>query len=187
MAENIRSGCGEKFGVFLESEHENYDKIAHADFMKKDGSLPTTNNIEQLLPTSKIKISAELANINNFIQNQPEKYETPVGNKGSKLSGGQKQRTALARAFMRDSKILLLDEATSALDNESESFVNASLRKLAREHGRTIFIVAHRLSSIKLADVILMIDKGVVVERGSHEELVNREGFYYNLVKSQMK
>uniref|UniRef100_A0A8C3NLX5 Phosphatidylcholine translocator ABCB4 n=1 Tax=Geospiza parvula TaxID=87175 RepID=A0A8C3NLX5_GEOPR len=123
------------------------------------------------------------ANAYDFIMKLPNKFETVVGERGAQLSGGQKQRIAIARALVRNPKILLLDEATSALDTESESVVQAALDK-ARE-GRTTVVVAHRLSTVRNADVIAVFEGGVITELGNHAELLEKKGIYYKLVNMQ--
>nr|XP_025728601.1 phosphatidylcholine translocator ABCB4 isoform X4 [Callorhinus ursinus] len=130
-----------------------------------------------------IKKAVKEANAYDFIMKLPQKFDTLVGDRGAQLSGGQKQRIAIARALVRNPKILLLDEATSALDTESEAEVQAALDK-ARE-GRTTIVIAHRLSTIRNADVIAGFEDGVIVEQGSHRELMKKEGVYFRLVNMQ--
>ena len=127
--------------------------------------------------------AAKAANADQFISQLPEGYDTKVGERGVKLSGGQKQRVAIARVFLKNPPILILDEATSALDLESEALIQDSLGRLA--HDRTTLIVAHRLSTITHADQILVIDHGKLSERGTHHELMEQKGVYYNLFQVQ--
>jgi ABC-type multidrug transport system fused ATPase/permease subunit len=130
--------------------------------------------------------AAKKANAHSFVTGFTEGYETIVGDRGTQLSGGQRQRIAIARAVLKNPAILLLDEATSSLDSESEKLVQEALDKLML--GRTSVIIAHRLSTIRDADRILVVDKGRIVESGSHEELIrNTEGIYYNLSKLQFE
>lgn len=129
------------------------------------------------------------ANATVFIKDPadfPEGYSTMVGERGVKLSGGQKQRVAIARALIRKPKVLLLDEATSALDTGSEALVQAALDKLISSGKQTTIIVAHRLSTIKNADEIIVMKHGIVIERGNHDHLVSLAGVYRNLVDKQM-
>jgi ATP-binding cassette, subfamily B, putative efflux pump len=127
--------------------------------------------------------AAKAANAHDFIMSLPDGYQTKVGERGVKLSGGQKQRVAIARVFLKNPPILVLDEATSALDLESEHLIQEALEKLAKE--RTIFIVAHRLSTITHSDRIVLIEHGEIVEMGRHEELMKKKGSYYNLFQVQ--
>ncbi len=130
-------------------------------------------------------LAAKRANIHDYVMGLPQGYETEVGERGVKLSGGQKQRISIARAFLKNPPILILDEATSALDNMTEMQVQASLAELAE--GRTTLVVAHRLSTVKNADVILVITNGEIEKKGTHEELVAKGGVYAELYRYQFK
>jgi len=136
-------------------------------------------------PQEKIEEAARRANAHAFIRRFPEGYETVVGEQGLKLSGGERQRVAIARALLKDAPILILDEATSALDSESESIVQEALETLMR--GRTTFVIAHRLSTVRNADVILVIEEGRILESGSHEELLSRESRYRSFYLKQFE
>ena len=125
--------------------------------------------------------ASKMANIHDYITSLEKGYDTIVGERGVKLSGGQKQRISIARVFLKNPSILILDEATSALDNVTESLIQKSLNDLAK--GRTTLIVAHRLSTIKNADLIYVIEKGKIIEKGNHEELLNKNGEYASLYK----
>ena len=129
--------------------------------------------------------AAKDANIYDFIMNLPDKFDTEVGERGVRLSGGQKQRISIARVFLKNPKILILDEATSALDNTTEILIQKALDKLSKD--RTTIVVAHRLSTIRNADKIAVIQKGKVKEIGSHDELIDRNGIYTHLYNLQFK
>ena len=127
--------------------------------------------------------SATIANANDFIKKFEKKYETNVGDGGGKLSGGQKQRISIARAVFRNPPIMILDEATSSLDSESEKLVQQALEKLMKN--RTSLVIAHRLSTIQKADLILVISEGQIIEKGTHNELIGKNGTYSKLIKLQ--
>ncbi|XP_006779228.1 PREDICTED: multidrug resistance protein 1 [Myotis davidii] len=132
-----------------------------------------------------IEKAVKEANAYDFIMKLPNKFDTLVGERGAQLSGGQKQRIAIARALVRNPKILLLDEATSALDTESEAVVQAALDKARK--GRTTIVIAHRLSTVRNADIIAGFDDGVIVEKGNHDELMKEKGIYFKLVTMQTR
>jgi ABC-type multidrug transport system fused ATPase/permease subunit len=135
-------------------------------------------------PVEDLIAAAEKANAWEFIQRFPEGLDTIVGERGVQLSGGQRQRIAIARAVLKNPRILILDEATSALDAESERLVQDALEKLME--GRTSIVIAHRLSTVRQADKIIVLDKGQIVEQGTHQELVLLEGgLYKNLSEMQ--
>ena len=127
--------------------------------------------------------AAKKANIHEYIMSLENGYQTEIGERGIKLSGGQKQRISIARVFLKNPSILILDEATSALDTITESIIQESLDELAK--GRTTLIVAHRLSTIKNADEIYVISDGRIIESGSHDMLMEKDGEYANLYKKQ--
>ncbi|MEW9095825.1 MAG: ABC transporter ATP-binding protein [Clostridiaceae bacterium] len=157
----------------------------HIGIVQQDVFLFTGTILENILygdpdaTEDEIVQAAKRANIHDYIMSLPEGYDTYIGEKGLKLSGGQKQRLSIARVFLKNPKILILDEATSALDNATELMIQNSLEELAK--GRTTLIVAHRLSTIKNADEIIVLTPEGIKEKGSHEKLINQEGIYASL------
>jgi ATP-binding cassette subfamily B protein len=134
---------------------------------------------------AEIESAARAANIHNFIMDLPDGYDTIVGERGYRLSGGEKQRIALARVILKNPKILVLDEATSHLDSESEALIQEALKRVMA--GRTSIVIAHRLSTILAADLILVMDRGRIVERGTHNELIALNGLYAQLYETQFR
>jgi len=134
---------------------------------------------------AEIESAARAANIHDFVAGLPDGYDTIVGERGYRLSGGEKQRVALARVILKNPRILVLDEATSSLDSESESLIQDALKRVMA--GRTSIVIAHRLSTILAADLILVMDRGKIVERGSHEELLATGGLYSQLYETQFR
>jgi ATP-binding cassette subfamily B protein/subfamily B ATP-binding cassette protein MsbA len=159
--------------------------IVQQDVFLFDGSV--RDNIaygRQNVSDAEVLDAAQRANAHEFIDKLPEKYGTFIGERGVKLSGGQQQRLAIARAILASPQILILDEATSNLDTESEQLIQASMAALLA--GRTTFVIAHRLSTIRRADLILLMEDGRIIERGTHQELMNAAGVYYDMVLRQM-
>ena len=135
------------------------------------------------MPTERVIAAAKLAGAHDFVLELPEGYDTIVGERGSSLSGGQRQRLAIARALISDPRILIFDEATSALDYESERIVQESMAQIAR--GRTVFVIAHRLSALRMADRIITIERGRLIEDGTHDQLIKTGGRYATLYRLQ--
>jgi len=134
---------------------------------------------------AEIEAAAHAANIHQFIMDLSDGYDTIVGERGYRLSGGEKQRIALARVILKDPRILVLDEATSSLDSESEALIQDALKRVMA--GRTSIVIAHRLSTILAADLILVMDRGKIVERGTLDELIGMNGLYAQLYETQFK
>lgn len=132
-----------------------------------------------------VENAAKMANAHEFISKFSEKYQTHVGERGVRLSGGQKQRVAIARALLMNPRVLLLDEATSALDAESEYLVQDAMDSLMK--GRTVLVIAHRLSTVKSADTVAVVSDGEIVESGTHDELLDKDGIYTALVRRQLQ
>jgi ATP-binding cassette, subfamily B, bacterial MsbA len=130
-----------------------------------------------------VQEAAKAALAHDFILAMPEGYDTVIGERGFRLSGGERQRISIARALLKNAPILILDEATSALDTESESLVQAALQNLMAN--RTVFVIAHRLSTVRRADRIVVLENGLISDIGSHEDLMNRLGTYRRLYDLQ--
>jgi ABC-type multidrug transport system fused ATPase/permease subunit len=132
---------------------------------------------------AQIRAAAEAANAREFIDGLDEGYDTLIGERGVRLSGGQKQRLAIARALLKDAPVLILDEATSAVDTHTELLIQEALRRLMRQ--RTTLVIAHRLSTVRHADCIIVLDQGRIVERGRHEDLLAAGGAYHKMIEAQ--
>jgi ATP-binding cassette subfamily B protein len=158
--------------------------IVQQDVFLFDGSVADNISYGRHTATmAEIEDAARRANATEFIERLPDKFQTFVGERGVKLSGGQQQRLAIARAILADPQILILDEATSNLDTESEQLIQSAMSALLA--GRTTFVVAHRLSTVRRADLIVLMEEGAITERGTHEELMAKRGVYFEMVQRQ--
>jgi ATP-binding cassette, subfamily B, bacterial MsbA len=169
--------------VTIASLREQIGKVTQETVLFND---TVRNNIaygQPDVPIARVEEAARMALAHDFIQNMPEGYDTKIGEKGTRLSGGERQRLAIARAILKNSPILILDEATSALDMESELYVQAALANLMQ--GRTVFVIAHRLSTVRRASRIAVIEGGQITEMGTHEELMQNSGTYQRLYNMQ--
>jgi subfamily B ATP-binding cassette protein MsbA len=169
----------------LESLRKQIGKVTQETVLFND---TVRNNIaygQPDVPMERVIEAAKMALAHDFILRMPEGYDTVVGEKGARLSGGERQRLAIARAILKNAPILILDEATSALDTESEAYVQAALANLMQ--GRTVFVIAHRLSTVRRATRIVVIEAGQITEIGSHEELMTHSGTYRRLHDLQFK
>jgi ATP-binding cassette subfamily B protein len=171
--------------VTLESLSEQIGMVTQETYLFHDTIL--TNLLYAKLDATQEEIEAACvaANIHDFIVGLPEGYDTIAGERGYRLSGGEKQRLALARVILKDPRILVLDEATSSLDSQSEALIQDALKTVMK--GRTSIVIAHRLSTILVADLILVMDRGEIVERGTHEDLLALNGLYSQLYETQFK
>src|ERR1700727_2483008 len=169
--------------VTIASLREQIGKVTQETVLFND---TVRNNIaygQPDVPMSRVEEAARMALAHDFILNMPEGYNTKIGEKGTRLSGGERQRLAIARAILKNAPILILDEATSALDTESEQFVQAALANLMK--GRTVFVIAHRLSTVRRATRIAVIEGGQITEIGTHDELMQHSGTYRRLYNLQ--
>ncbi len=171
--------------VLLDSYRKNIGLVLQDDFLF-EGTIK--ENILFSKPTAsdkEVNDAVKMAYVNEFTDRFEDGLNTMIGERGVKLSGGQRQRVAIARAILANPKLLILDEATSSLDSESEMMVQESLKELMK--GRTTFVIAHRLSTVKMAHQILVVEGGQIVERGTHDELINSKGRYFNLFTYQSR
>ena len=169
--------------VTLESLRHNISPVLQDTFLFNGTIAENIGYAKPDATLAEIQEAAKAANIHEDILHMPEQYETKVGERGLRLSGGQKQRVAIARAILRQSPIIVLDEATASVDVQTERQIQKAIKSITGK--RTIVAIAHRLSTIKDADMILVIHEGEIVERGTHEELIEQKGFYYKMQQAQ--
>ncbi len=171
--------------VSLESLRENIGIVTQETYLFHDSIIANLRYSSPDATLEQIHAAARAANIHEFIETLPQGYDTIVGERGHKLSGGERQRLAIARVLLKNPRILILDEATSALDSENEAAIQSALERLMR--GRTSMVIAHRLSTVVNADTIFVVEDGRIVESGSHDELIARDGVYARLYRTQFR
>jgi ATP-binding cassette subfamily B protein len=180
---NISIGSRELKSVDLKDLRKNFGVVLQESFIFND-TIETNVTLGSPLDATKVEDALKVACLEDYVKTLPLKTKTLIGNEGKGLSQGQKQRMLLARAVYRSPQYLFLDEATNSLDATTESSIFSELRDYFQ--GRTVLMIAHRLSTVQHADKIIVIDKGKVVEEGNHEELMNLKGSYFSLVKTQI-
>jgi len=186
-----------KKGSIILNDDVNFSTINSEEWRKQCGAVLQEGKIfsttiaeniafsDEIIDYERLKYATRMAAIDHFIDELPMHYHTKIGSSGIELSGGQKQRILIARAVYKDPQFLFFDEATSALDAENEKIIHDNLQGFFK--GKTVVIIAHRLSTVKNADNIIVLKRGEIVEEGTHQELVNKNGEYYNLVKNQLE
>ena len=167
----------------LEYLRKNIAVVFQESYLFNDMIANNIRMANQQASDEDVIMAAKAANIHEFISSLPDGYQTIVGERGQTLSGGERQRISIARALLKDAPLLLLDEATSSVDAESEALIQASLNELMKNH--TTIIVAHRLSTVQDADLICVLENGMIAETGTHEQLLEKKGVYYKLVQAQ--
>ncbi|MDY6902189.1 MAG: peptidase domain-containing ABC transporter, partial [Cyanobacteriota bacterium] len=169
--------------VDLASLRQQIGVVLQEDFLFNGSVLENITLGNPEISAEQVVQAAKMAVADDFISELPQGYESNVGERGTALSGGQRQRVALARLFLLEAPILVLDEATSALDSETEQQVLQNLKNTTQ--GKTVFLIAHRFAPLKRADMILVMEKGIIVERGTHDDLLQQKGLYYSLYQKQ--
>jgi len=172
-------------GMSLKSLTDNIGMVTQETFLFYDTIRANLLYANPTATEAQMVKAARVANIDDFIQGLPDKYDTVVGERGYRLSGGERQRVAIARVVLRDPRILILDEATSSLDSLSEELIQGAMKEIMME--RTSLVIAHRLSTILAADRILVFDKGRLIQQGTHDQLLSAGGLYRELYQTQFK
>jgi ATP-binding cassette, subfamily B, bacterial len=182
---NIFYGNDNILEISPKNLRENCGVVMQDGYIFSDTILRNIATGDRLIKKEKLENSATIANINDFIDSNPLKYNTKIGASGNGISGGQKQRILIARAVYKNPEYIFFDEATSSLDAKNEKIIHDNLQLFFK--GKTVVIIAHRLSTVKNADQIIVLDEGEIVERGTHEELITHKNKYYDLIKNQLE